>query len=163
MLFSTHSSQTQKKMGKILSFLLVNLSGASENCTWAFLGKQNWRWLRVSTQNASVCTFNTSSCVPAPRAHVETHVRVVPVHTGTFWTYSRRRFVWTHGVFQRATPHAPPRPCTQPTSTHEHPHPHTTHTNNTQQHTTHRDTHHITRRQRQRPRMEREKRRRKRR
>ena len=23
-------------------------------------------------------------CVPAPRAHVETHVRVVPVHTGTF-------------------------------------------------------------------------------
>ena len=26
----------------------------------------------------------TSPCVPAPRAHVETHVRVVPVHTGKF-------------------------------------------------------------------------------
>ena len=41
LLLSTYS-QTQK-MGKILSFLLVNLSGASENCTWAFLGEQNWR------------------------------------------------------------------------------------------------------------------------
>ena len=31
-----------------------------------------------------VCTFKTSPCVPAPRAHVEKHVDVVPVHTGTF-------------------------------------------------------------------------------
>ena len=33
---------------------------------------------------ASVCTFKTSPCMPAPRAHVLKHVRVVPVHTGTF-------------------------------------------------------------------------------
>ena len=31
-----------------------------------------------------VCGFKTSPCAPAPRAHVSTHVRVVPVHTGTF-------------------------------------------------------------------------------
>ena len=30
---------------------------------------------RVSIQNVPVCTFKTSPCVPAPRAHVETHVR----------------------------------------------------------------------------------------
>ena len=35
-------------------------------------------------KNASVCTFKTSPCMPAPRAHVLQHVRVVPVHTGTF-------------------------------------------------------------------------------
>ena len=35
-------------------------------------------------KNASVCTFKTSPCVPAPRAHVFQHVRVVLVHTGTF-------------------------------------------------------------------------------
>ena len=44
-----------------------------------------------------VCTFNTSSCVPAPRAHVETRLRVVPIHTGTYRTYTRGR------VFQRVT------------------------------------------------------------
>ena len=53
---------------------------------------------RVSTQDASVSTFKTSPCAPAPRAHVFQHVRVVPVHTGTYWTYTRRRFEWTHGV-----------------------------------------------------------------
>ena len=31
----------------------------------------------------SVCPFETSPCVPAPRARVETHVRVVPAYTGT--------------------------------------------------------------------------------
>ena len=35
-------------------------------------------------KNASVCTFKTSPCMPAPRAHVLKHVRVVPVHTETF-------------------------------------------------------------------------------
>ena len=35
-------------------------------------------------KNTSVCTFKTSPCMPAPRAHVFQHVRVVPVHTGTF-------------------------------------------------------------------------------
>ena len=35
-------------------------------------------------KNASVCRFKTSPCVRAPRLHVFQHVRVVPVHTGTF-------------------------------------------------------------------------------
>ena len=48
-------------------------------------------------KNASVCTFKTSPCMPAPRAHVSTHVRVVPVHTETFRTYTRGRFESTHG------------------------------------------------------------------
>ena len=39
---------------------------------------------RVSIQNEPVFTFKTLPCVPAPRAHVFQHVRVVPVHTGTF-------------------------------------------------------------------------------
>ena len=38
-------------------------------------------------KNASVCTFKTSQCMPAQRAHVLKHVRVVPVHTGTFSAY----------------------------------------------------------------------------
>ncbi len=46
---------------------------------------------RVSIQNVPVCTFKTSPCVPAPRAHVETHVRVMPA--------TRGRFGWTYGVF----------------------------------------------------------------
>ena len=41
--------------------------------------------LRVHVQNGPVCTGTT-------RTHVETHVRLVPVHTGTFWTCTRRRF-----------------------------------------------------------------------
>ena len=31
-----------------------------------------------------VCTFKTSPCVPAPRAHMFQHVRVVPAYTETF-------------------------------------------------------------------------------
>ena len=42
------------------------------------VGGQTW------IQNVPVCTFKTSPCVPAPRAHVSTHVRVVPAYTGTF-------------------------------------------------------------------------------
>ena len=53
--------------------------------------------LRVYVQNASVCRFKTSPCVPAPRPHVITHAGVVPVHTGTFRTYTRGRFECTHG------------------------------------------------------------------
>ena len=52
---------------------------------------------RVQIQNASVCTFKTSPCMLATRAHMFQHVRVVPahhgdvsnVHTGTFWTDTR--------------------------------------------------------------------------
>ena len=43
-----------------------------------------------------VCPLKTCPCVPAPRAHVETHVRAVPVHTGTFLnahTAERRRVI----------------------------------------------------------------------
>ena len=40
--------------------------------------------LRVSVQNVSVCSFKTSLCVTAPRAHVFQHVCVVPAYTGTF-------------------------------------------------------------------------------
>ena len=38
----------------------------------------------VHPKRARVYVQKTSPCVPAPHAHVETHVRVVPVHTGTF-------------------------------------------------------------------------------
>ena len=31
-----------------------------------------------------VCRFKTTPCVQAKRAHVETHVRVMPVHTEAF-------------------------------------------------------------------------------
>ena len=44
---------------------------------------------RVYVQNALVCRFKTSPCMPAPRPHVVTHVCVVPVRTGTFWIYTR--------------------------------------------------------------------------
>ena len=83
-----------------------------------------------------VCTFKTSSCVPAPRAHVFQHVRVVPVYTGTFWTDTRGRVEWTHGIFQRATPHHTPHTPqhkTQDTTQHDAPQ-HTTATR-PQQHT----------------------------
>ena len=39
---------------------------------------------RVSVQNVPVCTFKTSP-------HMLKHMRVVPVHTGTFYMYTRRR------------------------------------------------------------------------
>ena len=51
---------------------------------------------RVYVQNVLVCTGTTRTCV-------STHVRVVPVHTGTFWTYTRGRVEWTHGVSKRVT------------------------------------------------------------
>ena len=47
--------------------------------------------LRVYVQNASVCRYKKSPCVPAPRPHVLTHAGVVPVHTGTFRMHTRRR------------------------------------------------------------------------
>ena len=78
-------------------------------------------------KNVTVCTFKASPCVPAPRAHVFQHVRVVPVHTGTFWIYGRRVFSAC-----QAAPH------TTPHKTHTHTHtPQTTQTThtNTQQHT----------------------------
>ena len=61
------------KMGKIHWFLW-----------WTSGAKKTLLPPRVYVQNVSVCTFKTSPCVPAPRAHVSTHVRVVRAYTGTF-------------------------------------------------------------------------------
>ena len=53
--------------------------------------KKTWKnriWLqkrlRVSIQNVSVCTFNVPVSTGTTRTRVETCVRVVPAHTGTF-------------------------------------------------------------------------------
>ena len=59
---------------------------------------------RVSVQNVPVFPSKTSPCMPAPRAHVKTHVRVVLVHTGTYRMYTLRVFESTHGDLQRFTP-----------------------------------------------------------
>ena len=77
---------------------------------------------RVYVQNVSVCTGTTHTCG-------NTCVRVVPVHTGTFWTYTRGRVEWTHGV-SKAVSH---------TNTHINTH------NTTHHDTTHHD-HNTTRR-----------------
>ena len=57
--------------------------------------------------------WKTSPCVrskrprvfPAPRAHVFQHVRVVPVHTGTFWIYARRVFSPSQAAPHTTTTH----------------------------------------------------------
>ena len=85
---------------------------------------------RVYIQNVPMCTFKTSPCVPAPRPHVETHVRVVQAYTGTFWMDTR--------VFQRVTPLTP----------HHTAHTHTPRLNI--------NNHNNTRRQRQRKKTEKE-------
>ena len=41
-------------------------------------------WFVGGGGEEGVYAFKTSPYVPAPRAHVEKHVDVVPVHTGTF-------------------------------------------------------------------------------
>ena len=51
----------------------------------------------LSTQHVRLCTFETSPCVPASRAHMFQHVRAVPAYTGTFWMYTRGRVGRTHG------------------------------------------------------------------
>ena len=97
--------------------------------------------LRVSIQNVPVWTFKTSPCVRAPRAHVSTHVRVVPAYPTTFGMYTRRFFLRpTTGfstLFQRAATH-----------TNTHTHTHTKHTPRPpttprpQRHTTQHNTQH---------------------
>ena len=47
--------------------------------------------LRVYVQNVSVCTGSMPTCF--------IHVGLVPVHTRTFWMYTRRRFERAHGFF----------------------------------------------------------------
>ena len=46
-----------------------------------------------------------SPCVPATRAHVETHVRVLPAYTATFESRHGGALDGHTAVFQRATPH----------------------------------------------------------
>ena len=95
-----------------------------------FLSMKNTRLMTIPllpTLTASpplppVCPFDTSPCVPAPRAHVFQHVRVVCVHTGTFWTDTYH------------TPHTTPHPKTQHNTT-QHDTPHHTTTTRPQHHT----------------------------
>ena len=44
-----------------------------------------------------MCRFKTSPCMPAQRAHVLKHVRVVPVQLGHFERTHGDVFEWTHG------------------------------------------------------------------
>ena len=68
-------------------------------------------------------------CVPAPRAHVFQHVRVVPAYTGTFLNvHTEARVEATYGVF-------PAFFHTVPQHTHKHDHSHK-HSHS------HNDTHH---------------------
>ena len=92
----------------------------------------------VRPKKTSVCRCKTSPCVPAPRAHVVTHVRVVPVHTGDVLHLHTEVFFC---VPSRATPH------------------HTHHTNTTTHNTTRRqrDTETETDRNRERDREKRQK------
>ena len=80
-----------------------------------------------------VCHFWTSPCMPAKRAHVFQHVRVVPVHTGTLWTDTHHTPHRTphHNTTWHTTPHR----TTAKTTTH-YPLPATHNT----QHTTHNNT-----------------------
>ena len=72
-------------------------------CVWCVGGGRK----EVSTfKTPSVCRFKTSPCMPAPRAHVETHVRVVPACTGTFLNLHT-------GVSQRVTTHSTTKPQPQ--------------------------------------------------
>ena len=72
-------------------------------------------------ENDSVCTFKTSPCMLATRAHAFQHVRVVPVHTG--------RSGRTHGEEGGGHRHTP-------TPTHCTPTTHTTHKRTNAQNTT---------------------------
>ena len=88
---------------------------------------------RVWIQNVPVCTFKTSPCVPAPRAHEETHVRVVLACTRTFGMDTRRR-VGIHIRFFLVFFSVP-----------QHKRTHQTHTTTTTTHTTqHHNTQHHT-------------------
>ena len=64
-------------------------------------------WCRVSTQHVSVCTFKTSPCVPAPRAHMLKHVCAWCWYKkGTFWTCTRWRvFIGKTCVFYHVHDH----------------------------------------------------------
>ena len=75
----------------------------------------------------SVCRFKTPLCVLAPRAHVETHERVVPAHTGTFLNAHTEAFLNPHTVFFHVfsacrNTHTQTRPTTTPRPQRHTPH-----------------------------------------
>ena len=129
---------------------------------------------RVSTPHVPVCTFNTSPCVSAPRAHVETRLRVVPVHLDVF-ERTHGDVLSGHTCFSpchtphHTTPHTPHHTAPHRTAPHRtapHPHrtaPHTHHNTrqNIPQHTTTTRPQHLTKTEteRQRQKTETEKRR----
>ena len=105
-------------MGKNQVFLLVNLSKARDNCTWAVSWLEELMvtplpspsfpppLLRVSVSKTFVCRFKTSPCVPAPRLHVVTRGRFESTHGGFFCVPSRATHHTTqHNTTQHATPH----------------------------------------------------------
>ena len=65
-------------------------------CVWCVVVFGVW-CVVWHAEKTSVCRFKTSLWVSAPRPHVSKHAGVVPVHTGTFWIYTRRFFGQTHG------------------------------------------------------------------
>ena len=112
---------------------------------------------RVSIPNASMCTFKTFPCVPAPRAHVFIHVDLLLVHTGTFLNAHTEACRNPHTGFStffsayRTTHTAHTKHIARPTTT-----PHHTTCTPTHNTTQHNITHNITRRQRQREKTEKE-------
>ena len=76
---SKKDSYVEDKMAKIL-----RLFGEPLKHVITHMWEKCQKSLIFSMKNISVCTFKTSPFVPAPRAHVEKHVDVVLVHTGTF-------------------------------------------------------------------------------
>ena len=88
----------------------------------------------VDSKNIPVCTFKTSPCVLTPRAHVSTHVRVVPAYTGTFWMYTWRRSWSPNTGF--STFFCVPQLTHTPNTHHDHQQHHATTMTHTTQHNT---------------------------
>ena len=87
--FSWSSLSSSSSLSTLMSMsvlLLLLLFRAMVNETRLFRSRHDdpHPHRRLSTQNVPVCTFKTSPCELAPRAHVFQHGRVVPVHTVTF-------------------------------------------------------------------------------
>ena len=95
-------------MGKIHRFLSVDLFGQVMTLRGQILVSR----ADDDTALPSVCGFKKSPCMLAPRAHVETHVRVVPVHTGTFLNLHTKVFSGPHHTTHTAQ-HTPTRNTTQ--------------------------------------------------
>ena len=73
-------------------------------CVYVGVGVSRWPLssLPVCTlKTPTVCTFITSPCGKAPCSHVSPHAGVMPVHTATFWMYTRRAFLNPDAGFPR--------------------------------------------------------------